>query len=321
MSATTFDPSAVEEPHGLRELVGTHPIAAYFVVAYAFSWLCWLPGVVSGVDAISGPAAVLIFVGVWGPAVAGALVTWLSGESVRTWARGLLRWRVPGRWYAFALGLPVALVAVASALFLAAGHDLDASLLPERLVAFLPMLVVLSLVGGGNEEIGWRGFALPRMLERWTPVRATLLLGVLWAVWHLPLLGAQDDLSHGLDGPMLALVLAATALTIVAWAFLYTYLYQRTRSALLCLLLHGAVNAANGTLVLRAGTIEGDAYAALQLIITAVLLVAVAAVVWATDGRLGARSRPVVDDEADDPLESLVVDLRDPPTRPLRERS
>ena len=55
------------------------------------------------------------------------------------------------------------------------------------------MLVILSLLGGGQEEPGWRGFALQRMLERWGPVEASVRLGVIWAVWHLPLFVLVSD--------------------------------------------------------------------------------------------------------------------------------
>ena len=275
-----------------------HPVAAFFVLAYAYSWISWAPAAL-GID---GPAAeLLVFVGVWGPAAAGLTVTRLAGRSTRDWVRGLLRWRVPGRWYAFALGVPVLLVAVVSAVFALLGQDLDGSLLGGRLASYLPMLVFLTLAGGGNEEWGWRGFALPELLKRHRPVRATLILGILWATWHLPLLAAQDDLSHGLDGPRLALVLAATVVTIVAHAFFYTHLYQHTRSALLCALLHGSFNAALGVLVLR-NAIEGTAYATMQFVITLTMWAGVVVLLARTHGRLGPATPHADVTELDTPI-------------------
>jgi membrane protease YdiL (CAAX protease family) len=166
--------------------------------------------------------------------------------------------------------------------------DLDSSLLGERLAVYLPMLIFLTLLGGGNEEWGWRGFALPELLRGHRPVHATLILGSLWAIWHVPLLAAQDDLSHGLGGFDLTLVLIATAVNIVGLAFFYTYLYLRTRSTLLAVLLHGSFNTANGTLVLR-DEIEGNAYSTMQYSITITTLVVVVTMIWATRGRLGER--------------------------------
>lgn len=155
-------------------------------------------------------------------------------------------WRARRRWYAFALLTPIAIVALVSGAFVALGEDLDGSLLPERLAVYVPMLIFLSAAGGGNEEWGWRGFALPEMLEGASAVRSTLVLGALWALWHIPLLSAADDLSHGLGGVELGIVLAATVVAIVAHAFFYTHLYRDTRFALLCVLLHGSFNARRG---------------------------------------------------------------------------
>ena len=266
----------------LRARARTHPVRLFFFLAYAFSWVCWTPAIVA-----DGPVTeAMVFIGVWGPAVAAAAVTRLRGHDVGAWFRGLFRWQLPRRWYAFAFALPVAMVAAVSVPFLVLGHDLDGSLLGERLIAYLPMLVFLTLVGGGNEELGWRGFALPELLERHSPVRASFVLGSLWALWHLPLLGTSDDLSHGLNGLELSVVLAATVVNIAGLAFIYTFLFRHTRSALLAMLLHGSFNAANGTLVLR-DEIEGSAYAAMQYSITATTLLIVVGLLWATRGRLG----------------------------------
>ena len=256
---------------------------AFFTFAYIYSWVCWLPAAV-GFDGAG--AQVLIFVGVWGPAAAGFTVTRLLRRPVREWIGGMLRWRASWHWYASALLVPVALVGVVSVAFVGLGGDLDASLLGERLAVYLPMLIFLTLLGGGNEEWGWRGFALPELLQRHRPMAATATLGVLWAIWHVPLLTAQDDLSHGLSGFELTLVLGATAINIVGLAFIYTYLYLRSRSTLLAALLHGSFNTANGTLVLRS-EIEGDAYATMQYSITITTLAVVAVMIWSTRGRLG----------------------------------
>ncbi len=270
----------------LRTWVAGHPVAAFFVFAYLYSWMFWAPAAL-GYDGAA--AQVAIFIGVWGPAAAGLTVTRLLGRSVRGWIRGMFHWRAPRRWYAFALLVPATVVAVVSVAFVALGEDLDGSLLGERLAVYVPMLVFLTLLGGGNEEWGWRGFALPELLERHRPVAATLVLGTLWAMWHLPLLAAQEDLSHDLGGVELTVVLAATVVNIIGLAFFYTFLYLRTRSTLLAVLLHGSFNAANGTLVLR-DEIEGNAYATMQYCITVTTLLVVAVLVWTTRGHLGARA-------------------------------
>lgn len=302
-------PEIVARPSSRRDTTGrtlrTHarqrPVVLYFVLAYFVSWVCWFPAIVADGPVTEG----LIFVGGWGPATAAVVVTALRGDSVKTWFRGIFRWRVAARWYVFALALPVAMIAAVSVPFVALGHDLDSSLLGERLVAYLPVLVLVSVAGGGNEELGWRGFALPELLKRRSPLRATLMLGVLWAIWHLPLLGASDDLSHGLNGFELSLVLAATVVNIVGLTFIYTFLFRYTRTVLLAVLLHGGVSTANATLVLR-DDLEGAAYAAMQYCITATTLVIAGVLLLATRGQLGPPTQ-AASNQSDRPQETASV--------------
>src|SRR5690606_8411033 len=98
----------------------------------------------------------------------------------------------------------------------------------------LATFVFVAVLGGGLEEPGWRGFALPRLQERLGPLRATALLGLLWGVWHVPLYGPL-----GFAVPFVL-------------AFLYTPLYNRTGSVLLCVLLHASFTPAQDHLVLLA---------------------------------------------------------------------
>lgn len=281
-------PETHPPPARLRSLAQSHPTTAFFAFTYLYSWLFWAPAAL-GYDGAPGEAA--IFVGVWGPAAVGATMTWLLGRSVREWIRDMFNWRVARRWYAFALVVPAAIVAVVSLAFIALGEDLDGSLVGGRAAQYVPMLIFVTLVGGGNEEWGWRGFALPTLLARHSPARATLILGGLWAIWHLPLLAAMDDLSHGLGGPELTLVLAATVVNIIGLAFFYTFLYRHTGSVLLAVLLHGSFNAANGTLVLR-DEIEGTAYATMQYCITTTTLIVAVALLVVSRGRLGPIEGP-----------------------------
>lgn len=244
-----------------------HPLAAFALLAYGISWAIWVPGLLAG-----GGLPVLA-IGAFGPAVAAALVTWWAGGSLREWIRPLRRWRVPVRFWAYALGLPALIFAAVNVSLAVAGQPVDPGRLGGALLPYLATFVVVALVGGGQEEPGWRGFALDRLQARYSPVVATLLLGVLWGGWHLPIYGAAAV------GPLM-------------FVFYYTWLWNRTQSLLLCVLLHGSFTAAMENLYLV------DDGPAVDLAILGSLLGGVLVLLLLTRGRLGHGVRPRATDAA-----------------------
>jgi membrane protease YdiL (CAAX protease family) len=248
-----------QRPQRFRNWAAAHPVAAYAMLAYALSWTLWAPMVAGG----GGPVViVLFFIGALGPAGAALIVTRAIEAPVRPWARQIVKWKVPLRYYAYALGLPALLFAIVNIGLALAGQDVDLSLLGERLPAYLGTFLLVVTIGGGFEEPGWRGFALPRLQAQHTPLKATLILGLVWGGWHLPLYGL------GAVGPLL-------------FVFFYTWLYNRTGSVLLCILLHASFTPALDHLVLREDNLGVD------LAILATLLTAAAALVALTKGHLG----------------------------------
>jgi membrane protease YdiL (CAAX protease family) len=158
------------------------PLAAFFVVAFGFSWaLCGL--VISGLL----PLAIGFVLATFGPTVAAAFVSGVGegGTGLRRWARGYTRWRVAPVAYLLALS-PVAVVAATVGANALLGGDTpraEAGLTVGYVLASLLSAVVIGALG---EEGGWRGFALPRLQQSTDAVRANLILGGLWALWHVP---------------------------------------------------------------------------------------------------------------------------------------
>lgn len=257
--------AATAERPSLRARLAARPLLTYVVLAYGFSWLFWVPRLLGMGEGIG---QVLAAVGAFGPAVAAGLVVQWTGGSVRDWLRPLLRWRVPARFYAYALGLPIALFLSVNVVLALLGEQVHLDRLATAGGSWIATFVVVALVGGGQEEPGWRGFALDRLQARHSPLVATALLGVIWGLWHLPLYGL------GFVGPMLFVVF-------------YTWLWNRTGSLLLCVLLHAAFTPSLYSLVLVDDSLVVD------LSILGVLLAAAVVLVVLTGGRLGIDRRPV----------------------------
>ncbi|WP_146242405.1 CPBP family intramembrane glutamic endopeptidase [Acaryochloris thomasi] len=202
----------------------------------------------------------------------------------------LFKWRLNPGWYLFAFGYPIVLIAIVSLVYLLLGNSLDFTVLSDRLTAYLPTLLFLTVAGGGNEEPGWRGFGLPALQRRCSPVVATCVLGLVWAFWHLPLLAINPDVASGaISTTQILLIAGVTLVSITTHAFWYTWLINRTGSVLLCIILHASYNAANGLLLLvPEEALRGSSYQSLLVVMTVVLGVSVSGLLITTKGRLGA---------------------------------
>ncbi|SFC08797.1 CAAX protease self-immunity [Halobiforma haloterrestris] len=283
----------------VRARVDAHPVAAFFVLAYVISWLGFLPTVV---DADGGFGGLNLLLAQFGPAIAGVLVLRYTGGSIRELIERIVRWRVPLRWWIATLAIPVGVFGATSIAFALLGYEPELSRLPDPLLTFLPTLVGLSLLAGLGEEPGWRGVALPRLQERYGPLGATVLLGVVWAGWHLPVYFVDPRSSHGITDPIvLGGMVALTALGIVLYAFFYTWIYNRTGSILLLMVLHGGFNTSTVHLIPFADAVVfGPAYVTLLTVQVGVLFVTVLGLVALSGGRLGydrgARRQPSIED-------------------------
>ena len=148
--------------------------------------------------------------------------------------RRLLEWRVGARWYVFAVGY-MAAIKLAVALVHRVAVGTWPPLGQEVWYAILAS-IVLTTVGQAGEEIGWRGYALPRLAARLGLARASVLLGVIWACWHLPLFFVPGISQTGQSFPVYLLMVPALSVAI-AWLYGHT-----NGSLLLAMLMHSAIN-------------------------------------------------------------------------------
>jgi membrane protease YdiL (CAAX protease family) len=267
------------------------PVASFVVATYAFSWLAWVAGFVAFDGGALGFASVVV--GGFGPMAGAVAVTWLRGESLRAWLAPQLRLRVPLRWYLVALAIPVSFTVAYTAYLAAVGVSLQPAILVERLPTFLGSLAFVFVLGGGQEEFGWRAFMLPRLQRRWNPLSASAALGLVWAVWHLPLFVLPSAIYA--QRPFASYVPMVIALAVV-----YTWLYNHADRALpVVMLLHAGTNSAAVLIPVPAtvaeSAVSGHVSHAIPFAVSAAV---VAAVVAVGSTRLGLHDReptPVVD--------------------------
>ena len=234
------------------------PVLSFYLLTFALSWGCLL-AVIGGPSAIPGDGeqvqrkmAGAVFALIGGPAVAGVLLTGLleGAAGLRALRSRLLRARVPLRWYAAALvTAPAAMVLLVAAL---------SAVSPEFTPPIVrqPALVLLGAVavvfGGLLEEIGWTGFAIPRLLPRLGAARTGALAGVLWGAWHFPmnLWTAGGSAGAVPYAWFAAAYLAAGVAQLTAYRLLMVRVYERTGSALLATLMHGSLIASTAMPIL-----------------------------------------------------------------------
>jgi membrane protease YdiL (CAAX protease family) len=215
----------------ISALVKRHRLTAFFILAYALSWWAWIPyalGVFPNPIASFGPflAAIVVLALTEGK-------TGLIGLF-----RRMIRWRVAPGWYVVALFLPAVLTAVATMLNVMLGAQAPS---PAQLGAWPGILSTFAIVllvpgvGGAWEEPGWRGYAVPRLQHGRSALVASLILGVLIAGWHLPLIVVGQVVY-----PDIVLILAAVI--VFNWVF-----NNAKGSVLIIMLMHAANNAVSGS--------------------------------------------------------------------------
>jgi membrane protease YdiL (CAAX protease family) len=214
----------------------------YLVITFAMTWTSWwalATAFRSSDGAFAHPFSTLLFViGALGPTVGAIVAVALTPTqgTLREYASRLFRWRISPIWWLAALAMPPVMAWLVEHIdLLSVGSSVRAP--PLQPLSQLAMLFPLMIVGGGLEELGWRGVAQPELERRFCPLIAAIIVGFFWAVWHLPLFFVPGTSQYGTNFGFFTLQIFGTGF-ITAW------LYDKTRSILLCVLFHAAVNAA-----------------------------------------------------------------------------
>jgi membrane protease YdiL (CAAX protease family) len=230
----------------IAAFVTSHPVATYFVLTFTISWGGVLlvisgPGGMTGVKAQDNPLfplAVLAMVA--GPSVASLLLTGLleGRAGLRELRARLFRWRVGAGWYAIALlAAPLASAAVALPLSLASPEFLPGILVADDKTGLLLLGLAAAMTAGFFEELGWTGFAIPRLKRHHGVIATGLIVGVLWSAWHiLVVVWGMGDRAGAV--PLVLFVVVDGLAGLPAFRVLMVWIYKRTGSLFISMLMH-----------------------------------------------------------------------------------
>jgi membrane protease YdiL (CAAX protease family) len=237
---------------------------------------------------------------VWGPSLAGLLmVAMVEGRSgLGRMLRRLVRWRVGALWWGVALLLPPVATLVAIGFHVITGGDAPSFIFWKEELNRLPFLLLILLTPlfggpGGEEPFGWRGYAQPYLQEKWvkwSPLLASLTIGVIWGVWHLPEFNnpasTQYAIGMGFFVPMI--------LMWISTSVIMTWLYNKTGESVLIsgVILHLSLDVSSATLLAdfsMASMSEGIPAIDTRLVLIQIAVFAVTAfiLILATKGQLG----------------------------------
>ena len=272
----------------IKAYVQRHPLLSYFALTFAISWGAILLAVGVGPGGfwatpeqfqMAVPYAVPAMI--LGPGVAGILLTGLlyGRAGLREFRSRLLKWRVGARWYAVALLIPPSLIAaVLLGLSLISPEFLPRIFITGHKASVLMMGIAVGLTAGIFEELGWTGYAIPRMRLRYGVLGTGLIVGVIWGAWHLPVSYWASGVTSG--EVSLAIWLPAWLIgtlvgQLVAYRVLMVWVYDRTGSLMVAMLMHASLAASTFILfppsAVVANLISGFASAAaLWMIVAAV---------------------------------------------------
>lgn len=243
-NANSRSASAYRSP---QQWIQQHPLFTYFFLAYAFSWIVFIPYVLGERGILQGNYTFFYILHVFGPAIAAIVITSvIAGKAgLQELRQRIQKTHVSSKWYLFILlGIPALVmlgIIVQPGVALSSFKGFTTSML-----AGYPIFLVSTFFGVGlGEEPGWRGFALPRMQKQYGALWGTLLLGVLWSCWHLPdFLTASKGGGEGTGWITFLTNFPVFTLAVVSLAVIMTWLYNNTQGSLfIAILAHASVDA------------------------------------------------------------------------------
>ena len=238
----------------IKNLIQKRPALVYFALTFIFTWGCMAIAVYPDGFPITEEqlekAGALVYVAMLvGPSGAGLLLAGLldGRAGFRELLSRLGKWRMNARWYVVALlTAPLLITTILLGLSLFTSEFRPALFTSEDRSAVVFSAIAVGLVVGLFEELGWTGFAIPRLKERYGVLNTGLIVGFVWGAWHLPLFWQGDTFTAAFP---LALLVGQLFSWLPPYRILMVWVYDRTGSLLVCVLMHASLVAGLNALV------------------------------------------------------------------------
>jgi len=219
----------------------------FFLLTFAYSWIIWIPSVLDGLGiqlpfSVKEYSIVVVIIGAFAPLLAAITLVYREegSKGIRAFFRQALDFKIKPIYLILALALPLLIHVIAHYLALGVGLDVAKTLFPTDIptapiILAIPYFVLMLIIGGGQEEFGWRGYAQEPLQEKIGVIPASLVIGVIWGIWHLPLWFMAGDLHSAYS--FLAFVMMTTSISIM-----YAWLYNSSGKKLIVVIFFHAMS-------------------------------------------------------------------------------
>lgn len=207
----------------------------YFIIAFTFSWILWIPAILQSKEIILTPLPFFVFlvIGSFGPFISSFYLTYRNEAKTgvkRLWKRAF-NFKIPIKWLALIILLPLCTAGISLYLkILFGGEKPDLQLLTNPIAILVTFVIQFFLGGSFGEEFGWRGYALDHLQQKWNALVSSLILGFIWGLWHLPLIFVEGLVQSYI--PFWAFLIFTMSASI-----LFTFFHNNTNGNILVALL------------------------------------------------------------------------------------
>jgi len=234
----------------------------YFLLTFAYAWILWIPSVLDGLGVdlpfnVTGYSTIVVLIGAFAPLLAAITLVGIEEgkKGIKSFFKKGFNFRIKPIYLILAFVIPLVIHLLAHYLALAFGLDVAQTLFPAEIsvspvLLAIPYFFLMLIIGGGQEEFGWRGYAQEPLQGKFGVIPASLIIGVIWGVWHLPLWFMAGDMHNAYS--FVAFVMMTTSISLI-----YTWLYNSSGKKLIVVLFFHAMNNTAAPLIPFLHGIEG----------------------------------------------------------------